>query len=44
MFQVLPANGIDIACEALGDGPPVLMVMCIGAPMVNWPEGSSRDS
>ena len=33
------SNGIDIAYEATGDGPPLVMIMGIGAPMVNWPEG-----
>lgn len=35
---VVPANGIQIACETLGDpgGRPLLMVMGLGAPMLTW--------
>jgi pimeloyl-ACP methyl ester carboxylesterase len=34
-------SGIEVAYERLGDpqAPPVLLVMGIGAQMINWPEG-----
>ncbi len=38
-FGTVRSNGIDIAYESAGEGPPVVMIMGIGAPMVNWPEG-----
>jgi len=36
------SNGLDIAYETTGEGPPLVMIMGIGAPMVNWPEGFYR--
>lgn len=36
------SNGIDIAYESAGEGPPLVMIMGIGAPLVNWPEGFYR--
>lgn len=33
------ANGIDIAYEVTGDGPPLLMVMGLGGQLTDWPAG-----
>ncbi len=33
------ANGITIAYEELGDGPPLLMIMGLGAQLTDWPDG-----
>lgn len=32
-------GGIELAYERLGDGPPVLLIMGIGAQLVGWPDG-----
>jgi len=36
------ANGIEIAYESIGEGPPVVLIMGLGAPTANWPLGFYR--
>jgi pimeloyl-ACP methyl ester carboxylesterase len=33
------ANGIELEYEEIGEGPPMLLVMGIGAQLVYWPDG-----
>ena len=35
----VPSNGIELEVEVHGEGPPVVLVMGIGAQMILWPEG-----
>lgn len=39
MQGTISCRGLEIAYESIGGGPPVVMIMGIGAPMVNWPAG-----
>ena len=43
MIRRVRANGIDIACDSRGEGPPAVLIMGIGMPMLNWPEGFCDD-
>lgn len=36
------ANGIEIAYESIGEGPPIVLIMGLGTPMLNWPLGFYR--
>lgn len=38
-MPIAQANGIDIAYEVTGDGPPLLMVMGLGGQLTDWPDG-----
>ncbi len=33
------ANGIELCWESLGEGPPLVLIMGIGAQLVHWPDG-----
>jgi pimeloyl-ACP methyl ester carboxylesterase len=35
----IATNGIELEVEDRGDGPPVLLIMGIGAQMILWPDG-----
>lgn len=35
----IATNGIELAYEDRGEGPPVLLIMGIGAQMILWPDG-----
>jgi len=35
----MQANGIELEYEVFGDGDPLVLIMGIGAQMINWPEG-----
>ena len=41
-----PANGIEIEYETFGDrdGPPLLLVMGLGAQCISWDDDSARPS
>jgi pimeloyl-ACP methyl ester carboxylesterase len=38
-MPTISANGINIAYEEQGDGPPLLMIMGLGAQLTDWPAG-----
>lgn len=38
-IQKVSANGIELAYQIIGEGPPLLLVMGIGAQLVHWPDG-----
>ncbi len=42
MLGTVRGDGIDLAHETIGEGPPVVLIMGIGAPMVQWPDGFFR--
>ncbi|MEC7948739.1 MAG: alpha/beta hydrolase, partial [Myxococcota bacterium] len=35
----IATNGVELAWDARGEGPPVLLIMGIGAQMILWPDG-----
>ncbi len=37
-MPIVVANGIEIAYESQGNGPPILAIMGIGASLVHWPD------
>jgi pimeloyl-ACP methyl ester carboxylesterase len=39
MLDTVTGDGIELACETIGEGEPLVMIMGIGAPMVQWPDG-----
>ena len=38
-MPMISANGINIAYEEHGEGPPLLMIMGLGAQLTDWPAG-----
>src|SRR5688572_19649514 len=42
--RMIEANGVELCTEAFGDpaGPPILLIMGIGASMLWWEEGFCR--
>lgn len=35
----IDSNGLTLEVEVVGEGPPLLLIMGIGAPLVLWPDG-----
>jgi pimeloyl-ACP methyl ester carboxylesterase len=42
--QMIEANGVELCTEPFGDpaGPPILLIMGVGASMLWWGEGFCR--